>query len=138
MKNFWIKKLNKKLKLLNITSLMFTKFQDLIVWRKAVELYKETAVLANYLPKEELDCLGYQLRKSSLGVSSNIASGSGRGSNQNFKYFLFIALGNLKENESCIILGNELKYFDSETMNKTVSRIREIERMICSLIEKMD
>jgi four helix bundle protein len=117
---------------------MILKFQDLIVWRKAIDLYKQLTTIINYLPKEEVECLGYQLKKSALAISTNIASGTGRGSNQNFRYFLLIALGNLKEVESGIILVSELKYLDLETSNTINLKIKEIERMLNSLIEKID
>jgi four helix bundle protein len=55
-----------------------TSFRDLLVWQKAIELAVLTYRIAQRLPRSEQDVLGYQLRKSSLSIPSNIAEGWSR------------------------------------------------------------
>ncbi len=115
-----------------------TNFRDLIVWKKAVEFHKDLIPILNQFPIEEVNCMGYSLRKSSLEISSSIANGCGRGSNQNLKYFLFIALGNIKQVQSLLILSKELKYLEEGNFNLMENKIIDIERMILGLIDRVN
>jgi len=113
-------------------------FQNLIVWRKAVDFHKQLIVILNSFPREEIDCMYYQLRKASLGSSNNISEGCGSGSNQNLRYFLFISLGNIKEVESILIIARELKYLEENDFNNLYSKINELDNMLFSFIEKIN
>ena len=62
----------------------------------AVEIYK----LARLLPREETYALSDQMRRAVISVSSNIAEGSQRGSDNAYKNFLQIARGSNAELES--------------------------------------
>ncbi len=117
---------------------MNTYFQDLIVWRKAVDFHKQLIPILNQFPFEEMDCMAYQLRKASLGISNNIAEGCGRGSSQNLRYFLCISIGNTKEVESILIVAKELRYIEEVTFNNLDIKIKEIEKMLLAFIEKIE
>ncbi len=115
-----------------------TDFRDLIVWRKAIKFHKSLLPQLNLFPIEEVNCMAYSLRKSSLEISNNISNGCGRGSNQNLRYFLFISLGNAMEVESLLILSKELKYIDEGSFIELNKDIFEIKKMIEGLIKKIN
>lgn len=117
---------------------MNTNFQDLFVWRKAVDFHKELLPILNQFPFEERDCMAYQIRKASLGISNNIAEGCGRGTSQNMRYFLCISLGNTKEVESILIVAKELKYLEESAFTNLDTKIKQIEKMLISFIEKIE
>ena len=58
-------------------------FKELIVWQKARSLVKDVYLLTKKYPKEEWFGLTQQIRKAAVSISSNIAEGSGRGTNHN-------------------------------------------------------
>lgn len=64
------------------------RYEDLVLWQKAMELAKMVYLLQKGLPKEEVYGLGDQIRRAVVSVPSNIVEGYGRGSDAEFKRFL--------------------------------------------------
>ena len=64
------------------------RYEDLLLWQKAMQLAKMVYLLQKGLPKEEMYGLGDQIRRAVVSVPSNIAQGYGRGSDAEFKRFL--------------------------------------------------
>lgn len=67
-------------------------YKELKVCQKSVELPTKIYQITTDFPKEELYGLTSQLRRTAVSVPSNIAEGSGRGSNKDFSHFLSIGL----------------------------------------------
>ncbi len=62
---------------------MINSYQDLEVWKKAMELVTDIYKVTQTFPKEELYGLTNQLRRASVSVPANIAEGWGRGITKN-------------------------------------------------------
>jgi four helix bundle protein len=73
------------------------RYEDLLLWQKAMQLAKMVYLLQKGLPKEEIYGLGDQIRRAVVSVPSNIAEGYGRGGDVEFKRFLAISRGSLFE-----------------------------------------
>ena len=69
------------------------KVDDLLIWKKAIELVKSVYLLANEIPNEERFGLISQIKRCSVSIPSNIAEGAGRNSQKEFKHFLSVANG---------------------------------------------
>ena len=89
-------------------------------------------------PREERFGLTQQIRRSIVSIPSNIAEGSGRMSEKEFKYFLSIAYGSCCELETQVIIANKNTYLNSKSYNRIVKMINEIQRMIFGLMEKYE
>jgi four helix bundle protein len=70
-----------------------TSFGDLLVWQKSIDLAVATHRAAQQLPRAEQMVLGYQLRKSSLSIPSNVAEGWSRRSTAHYTQHLWTAHG---------------------------------------------
>ena len=109
-------------------------YKNLKVWQKAVELaaamYKET----RGFPKEETYGLTQQIRRSAVSVGSNIAEGSGRSTDKEFKYFLNVSYGSLCELETQLVIAERLGY-SSKEHNVLIASIDELQKMLFSLIK---
>lgn len=81
-----------------------TKFKELEVWQRAIDFNMKLIELMKELPKSELYSLQDQCKRASVSISSNIAEGSGRGSDKDFSRFLKIALSSAYELESQLII----------------------------------
>ena len=57
---------------------MFSSFEDMTVWQKAMELAQKVFSLTEGLPRKEDYGLTSQIRRSALSVSGNLAEGFGR------------------------------------------------------------
>lgn len=111
-------------------------FKELIVWQKARKLVKEIYLLTKQLPEEERFGLVSQMRRSVVSIPSNIAEGSGRGSNKDFVRFLDIAVGSAFELETQLILCLDLDFIAEDNFIYFEAAIQEIQRMIHSLKSK--
>jgi four helix bundle protein len=74
--------------------------------------------------------LGDQITRAAISVPSNIAEGSGRGSNKEFKRFLSIALGSAYELDTQIRLARDLGLMTGDSASRHLREVDEIERML--------
>jgi four helix bundle protein len=111
-------------------------YRDLIAWKKAfvftLAIYRETSGF----PVEEKFCLTAQLRKAAVSVPSNIAEGEGR-SRGEFRRFLLISLGSVKELETQILLSQDLGYLRKTTSDCLLSMAAEVGRLINGLSKSL-
>ncbi|MCD4697377.1 MAG: four helix bundle protein [Bacteroidales bacterium] len=105
-------------------------FKELKVWQKSRTLTKEIHLLTKRFPSDERFVLTSQIRRSVISIPSNIAEGSGRDSNKEFKRFLSISLSSAFELETQIILANDLEYLSDAEFLKVSEKIQEVQKMI--------
>lgn len=107
-------------------------FKKLNAWQQGMALVKAIYAVVTHLPAEERKFgLGDQMRRAAISIPSNIAEGHGRGSEKEFRHFLSIASGSLAELETQLLIGEQLDYFPSTT-------IEPILRLIAELRSKID
>lgn len=108
-------------------------FKELKVWQKSVELSTRIYQITTGFPKDELYGLSSQLRRTAVSIPSNIAEGSGRGSNKDFSHFLSISLGSAFEMETQVIIAEKLFMIKQENAIEIINEITEIQKMIRGL-----
>ena len=108
-------------------------FKDLKVWQKSIELAVEDYKAASLLPNDEKYGLISQMKRCSVSICSNIAEGSGRGSNPQFKHFLTISQGSAFELETQLIISNKLKLLSDSLADNLIEKTIEIQKMVYSL-----
>jgi four helix bundle protein len=108
-------------------------YRDLIVWQKAFELALAIYAETESFPAEERYGITAQLRKAGVSIPSNIAEGEGRNSRNEFRHFLSIAYGSLREVETQILLAEALNYLKKDRSNKIMSIASEVGRLINGL-----
>ncbi len=112
-------------------------YRDLIVWKKAFDLTLAVYAGTKGFPMEEKFGITAQLRKACVSIPSNIAEGEGRKSPVEFRRFLFIALGSLKETETQIMICDALGYFKPNRAAELMGRAAEVGRLINGLIRSL-
>ena len=112
-------------------------FKKLIVWQKAREFVKDIYILTKKFPKEEQFGLTSQIRRAVVSIVSNIAEGSGRGTDNDFAHFLDLAQGSAYEVETQIILSLDLNYILVEEFTIVNDKIQEIQKMINKLTSSL-
>ena len=112
-------------------------FRNLAVWQKAHAVTLDVYKVTTRFPQSELYGLTSQIRRSCVSIGSNIAEGCGRVGETEKARFLQIALGSQSELEYQLILAQDLGYLTSETAGDLSLRVREVGRMLASLIGKV-
>lgn len=90
-------------------------YKELNVWKEAIKLVKITYEITAEFPKSEKYSLVSQLRRASVSIPSNIAEGSSRSSDKDYKRFVEIAIGSTLELETQLIISKELDFLDKES-----------------------
>jgi four helix bundle protein len=108
-------------------------FKELKVWQKSIDLAVDIYRATGGLPVDEKYGLTSQMKRGCVSIPSNIAEGSGRGSNKEFKNFLSISQGSGFELETQVIIANRLQLFDDTLTNELVQKVSEVQKMIFSL-----
>jgi four helix bundle protein len=112
-------------------------YRNLVVWQKAMILAESIYRLTNPLPRREVFGLSAQIRRSAVSIPSNIAEGSGRGSDRDFTRFLRIAFGSACELKTQLQLVGSLGMAPREAVAEAVADSEEIRRMLGALIRRL-
>jgi four helix bundle protein len=111
-------------------------YRDLIAWKKsfelALEIYRETS----YFPIEERYGITHQIRKACISIPSNIAEGEGRTSTE-FRRYLTIALGSLKEVETQLLISDALEYIKPDRVSEIMAMAGEVGRLLHGLSKSL-
>ena len=86
-------------------------FEDLHVWRKAIEFVKEVYVITNQGDLKRDFGLRDQMRRAAVSIPTNIAEGFERSSRKEYLLFLNIAKGSAGETRSLLRVALEVGYF---------------------------
>lgn len=89
----------------------YERFEDLPVWKSAIELAKHTYTMTANLAFKGHFSLKDQIERAAVSVSSNIAEGFERGTTQELLTFLYIARGSAGEVRSLLCLLETLPAF---------------------------
>ena len=113
------------------------RYEDLIVWQKAMLLVEKVYKLSYTLPIEEKYGLTSQLKRCSISIPSNIAEGGGRNSKKEFLHFLSIANGSTCELQTQLILLKRLEIARKEIVDELLNLSKEIQNMNYVLQKKL-
>lgn len=112
-------------------------YQDLIAWQKAMDLVMAVYATTNGFPREEIYGLRGQMRKAAVSIPSNIAEGEGRRTAKEFRRFLSITHGSLREVEPQTLIAERLGYISSESRSEILRVPAEVSRLITGLSNKL-
>ena len=111
-----------------------TRFEDIQAWKKAgkltVSIYKTLEGCKDWAFRD-------QIQRASVSVMNNISEGFERKTNNDFKYFLFIAKGSCGEVRSMLYLAKSLSYIDKDQFGQLLTMCLEISKMISGLIKTL-
>ncbi len=114
-----------------------TEYKNLIVWQKSISFVTAIYELSSTLPSSEKYGLVDQLRRASVSTSSNIAEGSRRSTDKDFKSFLHVSLGSLAEVETQLIICKNLRLIKEEELLSLQKQSDELSKMLMSFIKKL-
>lgn len=112
-------------------------FRELKIWQKGIEMVKYCYKLTATLPSSEKFGLVSQIQRAAVSIPLNIAEGSGKSSNKDFKRFLEMSLSSALELETLVIVVFEIGFVSETEKLESLKRIRELQKMISAFIQNL-
>jgi len=112
-------------------------FRDLLVWQKSVDLAVRCHRLARRFPRDEQPALGYQTRKSSLSIPSNIAEGFARHSTASYIQHLWTAHASGAELQTQLLVGERIDVISETDAAALRADAEEVGRMLYGLVASL-
>lgn len=94
------------------------KFENLIIWQKAMEIGEDVNSLSNKFPNKEIYNLSSQIRRAVDSIALNISEGSIGQSNLEFKKFMGYAIRSLAEVVTCLHKAKRREYIAEQEFDK--------------------
>ena len=94
------------------------KFENLIVWQKAMDLAEDINKMSYKFPKEEVYNLSSQIRRAADSIALNISEGSIGQTNPEFKRFIGYAIRSLAEMVTCLHKAKRREYISEQEFSK--------------------
>ena len=111
-------------------------YEDLKVWRRAMDLVLQVYRSTGSFPRQEIYGLTSQMRRSAVSVPSNIAEGKGRYSRKELLQFLLRARGALLELRTQITIARELGFLGDAEGQTLTDHACEVGRLLNGLINR--
>jgi len=94
------------------------KFENLIIWQKAMEIGEEINSLTGKFPNKEIYNLSSQIRRAADSIALNISEGSIGQSNLELKKFIGYAIRSLAEVVTCLYKAKRRNYISEYEFDK--------------------
>lgn len=109
-------------------------YQDLPVWRSAMDLTANIYRVTRKFPSEEMYGLSSQMRRAAVSVPSNVAEGKGRSSDKELLRFLSCARGSVYELQTQIEIVECLGYLSTAERQGLTQQANDVGRMLNGMI----
>jgi hypothetical protein len=100
-------------------------FRELLVWRQAMDLARDSYFLTQKMPKEERYGLSSQIRRAAISLPANIAEGNGRRTRRDYVSFLRVAQG-------------EVRLVSQQQIAPILLQVESVVRLLNRLIQSLD
>jgi four helix bundle protein len=112
-------------------------FKQLKIWQQGILIVRQVYQVSEFLPNEEKYGLRSQMTRAAVSIPSNIAEGSSRFSDPDYKRFLEISLGSAFELQTQVLIVQELGLVGNcpvDVIERLLADLEEEQRMIHGLI----
>lgn len=86
----------------------------------------------HFISNDEKFGITSQLRRTAVSIPSNIAEGSSRNSNEEFRRFLDISIGSAYEIETQLLISSDLNFVSEDHAEQLIYKLNHITRMLLS------
>ena len=116
---------------------MARNFREYKVWQDSVHYATHIYQVTGKMPWFEKKGLCDQLQRAVVSISSNIAEGSAKPSDNDFAHYLDIALGSAYEVETQLLIASQVGYLDDDHYSSLHKDVVDIERQLYGLIRSL-
>ncbi|MFH1683858.1 MAG: four helix bundle protein [Candidatus Margulisiibacteriota bacterium] len=112
---------------------MSFRFQKFPLYKDIMKYIRNIYSLSKAFPKEEQFGITNQLRRAATSIALNIAEGSDRGSDKEFKRFIYIAIGSLNETVAVFDILLENGFINQKNYDIMLSQAENIVKQLSGL-----
>ena len=112
-------------------------FKQLDVWQKSIDMAVVVYALTNQLPDSERFGLVAKINRAAISVAANIAEGSGRSSEEEYRHFLETASDATLELEIQLFFAQKLNFLSPDATKPTEELVKKVQMMLNGLIRKL-
>ncbi|HEX8059748.1 MAG TPA: four helix bundle protein [Cyclobacteriaceae bacterium] len=112
-------------------------FKKLLIWQKAMDIVASAYKVAELLPAEEKYGLRSQMTRCAVSIAANVAEGSSRESQKEYKHFCEISLGSCFELETHCLVAIRLGSVDGKHVDQLLKMLEEEEKMLTAFIKTL-
>ena len=105
----------------------------MVVWERARLLTGAIYRTTDGFPRREQFGLAEQMRRAAVSVPSNIAEGSGRGSDAEYSRFVGYAAASLNELECQLVISGDLGFIAGEALGPLLAETERLRAMLSGL-----
>ena len=116
---------------------MSFKFENLIVWQRAMDFGEDIFELSGKFPKDETYNLNSQIRRAADSVALNISEGSIGQTDPEFKRFVGIAIRSLAEVVTCLHKASRRNYITKDDFKKHYDYAFNLMNMLIAFRDKI-
>lgn len=116
---------------------MSFRFEKLTVWQESREFVNVIYSITRKFPAEEKFCLIDQLRRASISIMLNIAEGSDRKSDLEFRRFLRMSISSCEEVVSALYIAYDQKYIKRGDFDGLYNKANQLVAKINALINSL-
>src|SRR3989304_3553366 len=115
----------------------YFRFEKLEVWKDAREFVSLVYRITANFPSKERFGLVDQIRRAAVSIALNIAEGSTKGSDADFRRFLKMAQGSVNEVVTGFYLAIDLKFINQDQFDKVYDSALKINAKLNALIKSI-
>jgi four helix bundle protein len=105
-------------------------FKELKIWQKGFEIAIASFKLTGNFPSNEKFGLVSQINRCAVSIASNIAEGSSRTSDKDYRRFIQISLGSCFELETQLLISRQMNYGDKKLIADLLNMLADEEKML--------
>lgn len=107
-------------------------FENLDVYKKAIDFVDDVYLLTKSFPEHEMFGLVSQLRRAAVSIPMNISEGSAR-SKKDFRHFIDMARGSIFECVTVLQISLKQRYLDQRKFITLKDKLTDLSKMLSGL-----
>lgn len=112
-------------------------FKKLLIWQQGMEIVDKVYEVVSFLPIEEKYGIRSQMTRSATAIPANIAEGSAKRSEKDYRRYVEISSGSAFELETHSLVVQRRKWVEEKVILELLEMIKTEQKMLAKFIEKV-
>jgi four helix bundle protein len=113
-------------------------FKKLMIWQLGMEIVDKVYDVVSSLPADERYGMRSQMTRSAISIPSNIAEGSAKKSERDYRRYVEISLGSAFELETHSLVVQRRGWVKDDLILELLDKVKSEQKMLTKFIEKIE